>query len=103
MPMISPEQESALAAHLQSVLVQFESQPIGRRLRVRLKELGPNAHDEVAQFRQLQRACRESPELAAAFAAAGFGDFSTVDPRQPNPVVGAISNAFNRFVEARWR
>ena len=101
--MIPPEQEAALSAHLEAVLVQFESQPIGRRLKVRIQELGANARDEVAQFRQLQRACRESPELAAAFAAAGFGDFSTVDPRQPNPVVGAITNAFNRFVEARWR
>ncbi len=101
--MIPPDQEAALAAQLEAVLVQFEAQPIGRRLRVRLRELGDNVRDEVAQFRQLQRACRESPELAAAFVAAGFGDLTTVDPRQPNPVVGAITNAFNRFVEARWQ
>jgi len=101
--MIPPEQESALAARIEAVLVAFEGQPIFRRLKVRIAELGPNARDEVAQFRQLQRACRESPELLAAFVAAGFGDLTTADPRQANPIVGALTNAFNRFVEARWR
>lgn len=94
--------EAAVAAMLLEVLAPFESQPVVRRLRVRLRDLGDNARDEGAQFRALQRAVRESPELAKAFSDRGFGDVTLVDPRRPGPVGGALIQAFNRLVETRW-
>jgi hypothetical protein len=95
--------ERAVSAMLAEVLGPFEAQPVGRRLRTRLRELGANARDEVAQFRLLQKALRESPELAKALHDKGFGDLTAVDPRAPGPVGGALVQAFNRFVETRWR
>lgn len=94
--------ESSIAALLSEVITPFESQPVIRKLRVRLRELGDNARDEVAQFRQLQRAVRESPALAKAFSDKGFGDLTAVDPRNPGPLGGAVVQAFNRLVEGRW-
>ena len=94
--------ESSIAALLSEVITPFEAQPVIRKLRVRLRELGDNARDEVAQFRQLQRAVRESPELAKAFVDKGFGDLTAVDPRNPGALGGAVVQAFNRLVEERW-
>lgn len=94
--------ESSIAALLSEVITPFEAQPVIRKLRVRLRELGDNARDEVAQFRQLQRAVRESPELAKSFSDKGFGDLTAVDPRNPGPLGGAVVQAFNRLVEERW-
>lgn len=94
--------ESAIAALLSEVLAPFEAQPVIRKLRVRLRDLGDNSRDEVAQFRQLQRAVKESPELAKAFVDKGFGDITVVDPRRPGAVGGALVQAFNRLVESRW-
>lgn len=94
--------ESSIAALLSEVITPFEAQPVIRKLRVRLRELGDNARDEVAQFRQLQRAVRESPELAKSFSDKGFGDITAVDPRNPGPLGGAVVQAFNRLVEERW-
>lgn len=94
--------ESTIAALLSEVITPFEAQPVIRKLRVRLRDLGDNARDEVAQFRQLQRAVRESPELAKAFSDKGFGDLTAVDPRNPGPLGGAVVQAFNRLVEDRW-
>lgn len=94
--------ESTIAALLSEVITPFEAQPVIRKLRVRLRELGDNARDEVAQFRQLQRAVRESPELAKAFSDKGFGDLTAVDPRNPGRLGGAVVQAFNRLVEDRW-
>ncbi len=94
--------ESSIAALLSEVITPFEAQPVIRKLRVRLRELGDNARDEVAQFRQLQRAVRESPELAKSFSDKGFGDLTAVDPRNPGPLGGAVVQAFNRLVEDRW-
>jgi hypothetical protein len=99
---MQPPDESSLAALLSEVITPFEAQPVIRKLRVRLRELGDNARDEVAQFRQLQRAVRESPELAKAFSDKGFGDLTAVDPRNPGPLGGAVVQAFNRLVEERW-
>jgi hypothetical protein len=99
---MQPPDESSIAALLSEVITPFEAQPVIRKLRVRLRDLGDNARDEVAQFRQLQRAVRESPELAKAFSDKGFGDLTAVDPRNPGPLGGAVVQAFNRLVEDRW-
>jgi hypothetical protein len=99
---MQPPDESSIAALLSEVITPFEAQPVIRKLRVRLRELGDNARDEVAQFRQLQRAVRESPELAKSFSDKGFGDLTAVDPRNPGPLGGAVVQAFNRLVEERW-
>ncbi len=94
--------EAELAAAVGAILTRFEPTPIIKRLKVRLRELGDDVRDEVAQFKQLQRACRESPDLSRAFEAEGFGDLTRVDPRAPDARAGAVIQAFNRFVEARW-
>lgn len=99
---MQPPDESSIAALLSEVITPFEAQPVIRKLRLRLRELGDNARDAVAQFRQLQRAARESPELAKAFSDKGFGDLTAVDPRNPGPLGGAVVQAFNRLVEDRW-
>ncbi len=94
--------ETQLAAAIQAVIDPFAATPLIKRLRVRLRDLGKDQRDEVTQFRQLQKACREEPKLAQAFAAAGFGDVTSVDPRIPDPKTGAFVQAFNRFVESNW-
>lgn len=99
--MQSPD-ESSIAALLAEAIAPFEAEPVIRKLRVRLRELGPNARDEVAQFRHLQRAARESVELAKSLHDKGFGDVTAVDPRNPGPLGGALVQAFNRLVETRW-
>lgn len=99
---MEPVAEAQLAAFLQSLIEQHADAPPIKRLRVRVRELGPNDRDEVQQFRQLQKACRELPELAQALAAAGYGEVAALDPRRPDPKTGALVQAFNRFVESRW-
>ena len=94
--------EAELAAVIEQTLARFEATPIFKRLRLRVRELGDDQRDEVLQFKQLQRACRESPELLQAFAAAGFGDLTKADARAPDAKTGAVIQAFNRFVESRW-
>lgn len=94
--------ERAVASMLADVLGPFESQPVGRRLRTRLRDLGDDVRDETAQFKLLQRAVTESPELAKALHDKGFGDITKVDLRRPGPVGGALVQAFNRLVETRW-
>lgn len=95
--------EETLAGEFARVLGGFEGQPILKRLKIRLNEADGDRNDEVAQFRQLQRACRESAELDAALTAAGLGPLQTMNPRDTDPKVGALVNAFNRFLEANWR
>lgn len=97
-----PTNEATLADQVAALLARFEPTPIFKRLRLRVRELGDDQRDELLQFKQLQRACRESPELLDAFKAAGFGDLTKADPRAPDAPTGAVVQAFNRFVEARW-
>jgi hypothetical protein len=99
---MSPTPEAELALRITQILTRFEPTPIFKRLRVRVRDLGDDQRDEVLQFKQLQRACRESPELLDAFKAAGFGDLTKADARHPDAPTGAVIQAFNRFVEARW-
>lgn len=94
------EEEVATALH--AALAQFEATPVIKRLRQRLRDLGGHAKDEIEQFRQLQRACRESPEVAAALRDAGLGDVATRDSRQVDAETGALVQGFNRMIEARW-
>lgn len=99
---MSQPDESAIAALLLEAIAPLEDRPELRRLKLRLRELGPNARDEVAQFRLLQRAARESQDLSKSLGDKGFGDITAVDPRNPGPLGGALVQAFNRLVEARW-
>lgn len=94
--------ETQFAEAIRAVIEPLAATPPIKRLRVRLRDLGKDQRDEVTQFRQLQKACREDPKLAQAFAAAGFGDVAAADPRLPDPKVGALVQAFNRFVETHW-
>ncbi len=94
--------ETALSATIAAILERFATTVTFKRLRVRVRELGDNQRDEVAQFKQLQRSCREAPDLLEAFVDAGLGDLTKVDARSPDAKVGAVIQAFNRFVEARW-
>ena len=97
-----PTNEATLAGQVAALLARFEPTPIFKRLRLRVRELGDDQRDELLQFKQLQRACRESPELLDAFKAAGFGDLTKADARSPDAPTGAVIQAFNRFVESRW-
>jgi hypothetical protein len=94
--------ENELSAALAAILERFTATVIFKRLRVRIRELGDNQRDEIAQFKQLQRACREAPDLSKAFVDAGFGDLTKADARAPDAKTGAVVQAFNRFVESRW-
>ena len=51
-PMDAP-QEAALAAAIEATLRRFDGSLGFKRLRVRVRELGENQRDEVAQFKQL--------------------------------------------------
>lgn len=70
-----------------------------RRLRIRVHDLGENQTDEWAQFRQLQKACRASPALSAAFEAE-FGKLEVMSIG--NPEAGAVVQGFNRLIEEDW-
>ncbi len=94
--------ETELSAAIAAILEHFAATVTFKRLRVRVRELGDNQRDEVAQFRLLQRSCREDAELLKAFADAGLGDLTKADARRPDAKAGAVIQAFNRFVESRW-
>ena len=94
--------EDQVAAHLREIFTAFDGDPVLRRLRVRLRDLGPNANDEVEQFRLLQHACRESPELAKAIESAALGDVSRMNPRKVDAQTGALVQGFNALVEDLW-
>ena len=94
--------EADLAAAIETTLHRFEGTPEFKRLRLRVRELGDDQRDEVMQFKQLQRACRESPAVLAAFEAIGLGDLTKANARAPDAKTGAVIQAFNRFVEAPW-
>lgn len=94
--------EAALAAAIETTLHAFEGTPDFKRLRLRVRELGDDQHDEVAQFKLLQRVCRENPAVRAAFEALGLGDLTKANARAPDAKTGAVVQAFNRFIETRW-
>ena len=100
---MSTPDESELAARVGEILDRHAASPALKRLRVRIRELGNDARDEVAQFKQLQKSLRESPELLEDFVQSGFADLTKANPRAPDAATGAVIQAFNRFIEAHWR
>lgn len=91
-----------LAEYLTKVFKELEDELVVRRLRSRLRELGPNCKDEVKQFRQLQKACREEARLAEALDQAGYKDAGTVSPSSLDAQTGPLIQAFNQVVEQLW-
>ena len=94
--------KTELATFLAALIERHAAAPPIKRLRMRVRDLGADRHDEVSQFRQLQKACRELPALGDALREAGFGDVALIDARVPDPKTGALVQAFNHFIEARW-
>lgn len=94
--------EEQVAKRLHEVFAVFDKEPAIRRLRVRLRDLGRNANDEVAQFRLLQKACRESDELAAALGGLDYIGIPEVNPRKPDAKSGELIQGFNRMIEDYW-
>lgn len=89
----------------QAMLAVIEAEApdeVAERLRIRLRALGPNVGDEVMQFRELRKACQESPPLALALDAAGFGRIDEMDAARITPEAGRVVQVFNRLVEAFW-
>ncbi len=91
-----------LIATLARVLAEHEATPAVRHLHTRVRDLGADALDEVEQFRQLQKACRELPALNDALVAAGLPDVAKAAIHPVVPEVGAVVQAFNRVVEEVW-
>jgi hypothetical protein len=87
---------------LTRVLTERQDTPAVKRLRLRIRELGENAHDEVKQLDQLRKACREDPALAAALLAAGLPDLAAASGPRISPELGAVVQAFNTVVEEVW-
>ncbi len=94
--------EAALADLLFGVLDAHADSMAVKRTRFRLRDMGADNHDELAQFRLLQRACREDAALSGAFEAAGLPALADLRLLPATPVVGRLVQAFNRMVEARW-
>lgn len=98
-----PDQdERKLARMLHDVLEGFDHSHAVRRIRFRLRDMGENQLDEVAQLRLIQRACREEPALSAAFVTAGFPAIEDLPLSPPTPETGKLVQAFNRMVETWW-
>ena len=91
--------EQADATQLQVVVHPFLDEPVGRRLKIRLRELGDDCRDEWKQFHILQRACREDAALDDAVARAGFSRPTALSRTKPSPELGRLVQAFNLFVE----
>jgi hypothetical protein len=94
--------DAPITEGIPEILQRFEDTSPVKRLRVRVRDLGDDAGDEVAQFKMLQRACRELPELSMAFVSAGYGDLTRADPRSNDAKMGVVIQAFNRFIEESW-
>ncbi len=91
-----------LTVLLHDALQRHEGEPFYKRLRVRLREMGSNVLNEQKQFRTLQRACRECPELAEELKEAGLGDIAAMDTLLPDPKTANLIQAFNTMVERHW-
>jgi len=94
--------EHELADQLFDMLGGLDDPKVVARLKLRVRDLGPRIKDEVRQFRQLQKACRESAPLASALEARGFPEVTRMNPARPGPEGGTLIQAFNRMVETRW-
>ena len=96
------DHELALATQLFEILNDTAEAEVLAALRDRLRILGRNAGDEVLQFRELQKACRDSPRLAAAYLQASLGAIAEMDTLRVTPDVGRLIQAFNRAIETYW-
>ena len=94
-------EEQAFAA-LDAVLAQFAGEASVKRMKLRIRERGDDQLDEVRQFAELARACRESAALADAFSDAGLDGLADLDLRAVAPRTGVLIQAFNRLVEECW-
>ena len=65
-------------------------------------DMGQRHKDEIRQFRQLQKACREDQELARELAEAGLGPVATMNTLRPDEKTGRLVQAFNRMIEDHW-
>jgi hypothetical protein len=98
-----PKQTKKQLSEVMALILEGRDQtPAIKRLKLRLRDLGPNAKDEVHQFRQLQKACREDPELAAALADVKITDLPTRNTLRPDQDTGRFIQAFNHFLETHW-
>ncbi len=93
--------EAELVEIFFKILTDRATTPAIRGLRIRLQDVGSN-RDELIQFRNLQRACREDPELDQEFTWAGLGSLLRFDPLTPDPDMGILVQAFNQMVEDHW-
>jgi hypothetical protein len=91
-----------LVQHLHDAIERHAGEPFYRQLRIRLREMGTNVLNEQGQFRSLQRACRECPELAAELRDLGLGDIAALNTLFPDPRTAELIQAFNTLVERHW-
>ena len=89
----------SLLETLHDILEAHKDEPFYKRMRMRLRDMGKNVSNEQAQFRVLQRACRESAELDAELTQAGFPSVATMNTILPEPQTAALIQAFNGTVE----
>jgi hypothetical protein len=89
----------SLIETLHGILESHKDEPVYKRIRMRLREMGKNVSNEQAQFRVLQRACRESAELDAQLTEAGFAGVAMMNTIVPEPQTAALIQAFNGMVE----
>ena len=61
-----------------------------------------SANDEIAQLRQLQKACQESTELAIAVSKLGHPRLDEVKFPPFTREIGHLVQVFNRMVEDHW-
>lgn len=94
--------EQRVAEVLYEVVQAFQDEPVWKRMRMRLRELGANCKDEQKQFRVLQRACREDAEFKVTLDARVGFDITAFDPRKPDPRMGLMMQGFNHMVEDMW-
>ncbi|HJN76598.1 MAG TPA: hypothetical protein QGF58_21895 [Myxococcota bacterium] len=91
--------EIETAKRIEAILQDHANDPAVRRLHIRVSELGENQTDEWLQFRELQKACRESEALSEAFEA-GFGKLQ--DLHIGDPKAGPLVQGFNTLIETSW-
>ena len=99
---MSKQTTKQLAEVMALILEGRGETPTVRRLKLRLRDMGKNAKDEVDQFRQLQKACREDPDLAAALAAVKITDLTTRNTIKPDEATARFIQAFNEMLEEHW-
>ena len=98
-----PKQTKEQLAEVMALIFEGRADsPAVRKLKLRIRDLGDNNKDEVVQFRQLQKACREDPELAGALASVNITDIPTRNVLRPDEDTGRYIQAFNHMLETRW-